>query len=172
MLAVTSAMVVPSITLVGQGDLKEESSRLRLVLAYALDEAQLSGYPIRWVATKSGWSFEVYTEERKQKSTLNLDRKITWQALSEKPLETYDLPQGITITQVEQAGDFFADSLFLTEDTEKGEDKEPKVGVVLLLPDGTTSQSNVYLQNEEEIIAVVEVRPGPTGIRMKKAVEP
>jgi len=169
MLAVTSSMVVPSITLVGQGDLKDESNRLRLVLSYGLDEAQLSGYPIRWIATKSGWSFETYVEEQKTKSTLNLERKISWQPLSEKPLENYVLPQGITITQVEQAGEFFADSLLLTEDTSKpNEDKEPQLGVVLLLPDGSTSLSNVYLQDEEETVAIVNIRPGPAGIRVKK----
>ncbi len=181
MIAVTAAMVVPSISNISQGEIKEESNRLRLVLSYALEEAQLSGNPIRWRATKDGWSFETYIEDRKQNQQNNsqnnqnrlpdLNKKMMWQALGEPPLEEYLLPQGIIITQVEQAGEFFADAL-LEDDIgldERG--KEPTIGMLLLLPDGTTSLTNVSLQDEDENISVLEVRPGPAGIRLKKEGE-
>ena len=170
MIAVTSAMVVPSISNISQGDIKEESNRLRSVLAYALEEAQLSGLPIRFLATKQGWSFESYIEPRRKKDDIIVvEQTPKWQALAQPPLAEYILPDGIDISQIEQVSDVEYEAL-TTTDNQKNK-KEPVLGVILLLPDGTTSISNIYLKDEEEKQVVLEVRPGPAGIRMKKEGE-
>ena len=51
--------------------------------------------------------------------------------------------------------------------------KEPIVGQVLFLPDGTTSLSDIVLASEDGGVkpVVLRVRPGPAGIRLKKEGE-
>ena len=171
MIAVTSAMIVPSISSIGGADIDEESDHLRSVLSYALEEAQLSGQPIRWLAKKDGWSFEAWVESFGKKEA----NKASWQPLGEPPLASYILPEGIIIQQVDQAGDAAYESAFdLNSNPSSSSDKdnqEPLLGVVLLLPDGTTSQSNIYLVDEFEKTKILQVRPGPAGIRLKKEGE-
>ncbi len=171
MIAVTSAMIVPSISSIGGADIDEESEHLRTVLSYALEEAQLSGQPIRWLAKKDGWSFEAWVESFGKKEA----KKASWQPLAEPPLASYALPEGIVIQQVNQAGDSAYESAFdLHSNPNLLPDKEnqkPVLGVVLLLPDGTTSQSNIYLADKFEKTKVLQVRPGPAGIRLQKEGE-
>ena len=170
MIAVTAAMVVPSISNISQGDIKEESNRLRLVMSFALDESQLSGVPIRFVATKQGWTFESYVEPRRNKDdVITIEQQPKWLLLGEPPLAEYVLPDGIDISQIEQVSDVEYEALINTDN--QNDKKEPVLGVILLLPDGTTSLSNIYLKNEEEKQVVLEVRPGPAGIRVKKEGE-
>jgi type II secretion system protein H len=165
MIAVTAAMVVPSISSIAGGDIDEESSHLRSVMAFALEESQLSGQPIRWLARKDGWSFEAWVESFGKK-----DKKASWQALAEPPLEPYTLPEDIVIQRIDQAGDAAYASAF--DVTSSGnQDESPILGVILLLPDGTTSQSNVYLEDESNQQKILQVRPGPAGIRLKKEGE-
>ncbi|MDQ6988632.1 MAG: prepilin-type N-terminal cleavage/methylation domain-containing protein [Mariprofundaceae bacterium] len=157
--AVTAAMVVPSISLVGMGSVQDEAKRLRLTMRLAMEESQLSGQPLRWLATEHTWSFEVFSLD---------DGK--WSAFEEPPLSTYQLPQGVRIMSVQQAGDFALDMVVERE----GADDAPIVGMVLLLPDGTTSQSNVRLEGEgdgDDEVRQLQIRPGPAGIRLK-ALEP
>jgi len=166
MIAVTAAMVVPSISSISGGDIDEESARLRSVLAFALEEAQLSGQPIRWLAKKDGWSFEAWVETFAKKE----GNQASWQALAEPPLQPYTLPEHIVIQRIDQAGDSFYESAFDTS-ASQAQDKTQILGMVLLLPDGTTSQSNIYLSDDNEQQKVLEVRPGPAGIRIKKEGE-
>ena len=156
MIALTSAMVVPSISNVSQGSVSEESKRLRLIMRLAMEESQLSGVPLRWLATEKGWSFEAYGEDGE------------WLAFDEPPLTPYRLPQGVRISQVEQAGDFFLDM-----GEQKDAEEDAIVGMVLLLPDGTTSQSNILLEGEgngqggSAESGHLQIRPGPAGIRLQ-----
>jgi len=155
MIALTSAMVVPSISSVGQGSVADESKRLRLIMRLAMEESQLSGMPMRWLARKNSWSFEVYEASGK------------WIAFDEPPLTTYQLPRGVSIAEISQAGDF---SLDMESEQGRLDDAEPIVGMVLLLPDGTTSQSNIKLIGEGDAgeSGHLEIRPGPAGIRLKE----
>ncbi|MDX8384429.1 MAG: type II secretion system protein [Ghiorsea sp.] len=156
MIAVTSAMVVPSISNVSQGSVSEEAKRLRLIMRLAMEESQLSGLPLRWLATEKNWSFEVY------------DASGEWLTFDEPPLTAYQLPQGVRISQVEQAGDFFLDM-----GDKSDAQADVIVGMVLLLPDGTTSQSNIQLEGEANgqtkgaEIGRLQIRPGPAGIRLQ-----
>lgn len=163
MIAVTSAMVVPSLSSVSQGSVVDEAKRLRLVMSFALEEAQLSGVPLRWLATQRGWSFESLADSKEG---------ISWQPFAEPPLEPYALAAGVTISNVEQAGAFSFDELMKQGENKKDDvgEKEPVIGMVLLLPDGTTSQSNVTFSDEMQTAetAVVLIRPGPAGIRVEK----
>jgi type II secretion system protein H len=157
MLAVTSAMVVPSLSLVSQGSVEDEAKRLRLVMSFAMEESQLSGVPLRWLAKKQSWSFESLEQG---------EEASVWQAFAEAPLNLYDLPEGVNISDVVQAGEFSID--MEKDDREDKRDEEPVIGMVLFLPDGATSQSNIHLAGEEDEIAILEIRPGPRGIRLKK----
>ncbi len=171
MIAVTSAMIAPSIFSIGGADIDEESEHLRTVLSYALEEAQLSGQPMRWLAKKDGWSFEVWIESFGQ----NEHGKVSWQPWVEPPLAPYRLPEGIVIQQVNQAGDTMYESAFdlhANPGSSSGKEyQKPLLGVVLFLPDGTTSQSNIYLADKFEKTKVLQVRPGPAGIRLQKEGE-
>ena len=169
MLAVTAAMIVPSLSVVSQGDIEDESKRLRLILKVGLDEAELSGVAFRWLATKQGWSFQVYVEKRQIDLPQGQPPKMEWQSYANPPLEQYKLPQGIEIVSVEQAGDFSVDTTMEEELSAIDKPREaPVLGVVLLLPDGTTSLSNIRLKDEEDTVVTIEVRPGPAGIKRQE----
>ena len=172
MIAVTSAMIVPSIQISG-ASVMDETKRLRAVMRYAMEESQLSGVPIRWSGTKRGWHFE-YLEKTKD--------SFQWLPFEDAPVETYALADGIVIVDVEQAGEFTLDipqklkEKNTSQENKAGKTKkeaEPVIGTVLLLPDGTTSQSNIKLTDEDDeaMQATLEVRPGPAGIKILKETE-
>jgi len=161
MIAITSAMIVPSIQMSG-ASVEDETKRLRSVLRFAMEQSQFSGVPIRWVGTKYGWHFE-YLEQAEE--------GYAWQAYEDPPVAIYDLSDGVIIHSVEHSSEF---SIGLkTKASEKKQDEEPVVGSVLLLPDGTTSQTNIKIvdEHDESIFSTLEVRPGPAGIRLKKVDE-
>lgn len=180
MIAVTSAMVVPSLDISG-ASLDDESKRLQSTLRYASQEAQLSGEPLRWVATKYGWHFEVLVQDATNKkqdfaslspTTTYTEPSYTWQAYEDTPLQPYEIPVPLLIKAVAQAIEF--DLGVEVKNTEQAEDKkEPVVGQVLFLPDGTTSLSDIVLASEDDGVkpVVLRVRPGPAGIRLKKEGE-
>ena len=179
MIAVTSAMVVPSLDLTG-ASIEDESKRLQSTLRFAMEEAQLSGEPLRWVATKHGWYFEVLIQDNLQQEqgfiplssrAQYIEPNYTWETYEDEPLQTYNLPAPLFIQAVQQAIEF---NLSVdVENTGNGEDKEPILGKVIFLPDGTTSLSDIVLASEDDGITpvVLRVRPGPAGIRLKKAIE-
>ncbi|OIQ01071.1 MAG: type II secretion system protein GspH [Zetaproteobacteria bacterium CG2_30_46_52] len=157
MIAVTSAMVVPSLYQSTFGSAEEVSQRLRVVMRAALEESQMTGLPIRWVATEQNWYFEALAQTAPDKSA-------EWVGYAESPFETYDLPEGIMLTRVEQVGDFVLD---MGEQSNDGQ-QAVVIGIVLLLPDGTTSQSDVYFAEEKEAYAkFLRIRPGPAGIQIQ-----
>jgi len=179
MIAVTAAMVVPSLDLTG-ASIEDESKRLQSTLRFAMQEAQLSAEPLRWVATKHGWYFEVLMQDNVQQGqdllplsqrSQYIEPSYTWEAYEDKPLQTYNLPTPLFIQAVDQAIEF--DLGVEVKNAESGEDKEPILGKVIFLPDGTTSLSDIVLASEQEDIApvVLRVRPGPAGIRLKKENE-
>ena len=176
MIAVTAAMVVPSLDLTG-ASIEDESKRLQSTLRFAMEEAQLSAEPLRWVATKHGWYFEVLMQDNVQQGqdllplsqgSQYIEPSYTWEAYEDKPLQTYNLPAPLFIQTVEQVIEF---NLGIeVKSMGSGEDKEPILGKIIFLPDGTTSLSDIVLASEQEDIApvVLRVRPGPAGIRLKK----
>jgi len=161
MIAITSAMIVPSIQMSG-ATLEEEANRLRLVMRFAMEQSQFSGMPIRWVGTQYGWHFE-YLEQG--------DESYTWSPYEDSPIGTYDLADGIIIQDVNHSGELVLGVKTIA--AEKKNDEQSEVGIVLLLPDGTTSLSDIRLADEhdESNVATLEVRPGPAGIRIKKQIE-
>nr|WP_038250192.1 GspH/FimT family protein [Ghiorsea bivora] len=183
MIAVTSAMVVPSLDISG-ASLEDESDRLQSTLRFASQEAQLSGQPLRWVATKTGWHFEVLLSDKQQQqnqgfdalsptlpTTAYIEPSYTWEIYEEPPLQTYQLPAPLIIQAVEQAIEF--DFGVEVKSKAQGKEKEPILGQVLFLPDGTTSLSDIILASEDETVKpiVLRVRPGPAGIHLKKEGE-
>ncbi len=157
MIAVLSAMVVPSVSNISNGSVADESNRLKLIMRLAAEETQLSGVPLRWLATKDGWSFE---------SLEQVEGGFAWFAYDVPPLAKYALPAGILIEAVDQAGEFSLD--MEVKAPEREEEAEVIIGLVMFLPDGTVSQSNIKLSGEAGDSKVLEVRPGPAGIRLLK----
>lgn len=157
MIAVLSAMVVPSISNISNGSVENESNRLKLVMRLAMEETQLSGVPLRWLATKHGWAFEFLEP---------VEGGHAWLAYEAKPLESYELPAGIFIESVDQAGEFSLEMDVKVSEHE--EEAEPMIGLVMFLPDGTLSQSNIKLSGKDDASQVLEIRPGPAGIRLLK----
>ena len=156
MLAVTAAMVVPSIQVSG-GSVAEEANRMRLIMRFAADEAQLTGAPIRAMLKKDEYSFETWQQGL---------GKGEWFMLADAQFKAYILPQDIQILTIEQAVNY-TNTFALDEDEVA---KEDILGYILFLPDGTLSQFNIRLGNEEDT-RVLEIRPGPSGIRVKKEGE-
>jgi len=164
MIAVTSAMVVPSM-FVANISVADESDRLRLVMRLAMEESQLTGMPLRWIGRQHGWSFETLVESPSVDGETVL-KEHEWLPFSDPPLEAYQLPEYIKIDQIEQVTDFVFD--IEVKDGQAKTDEQPVLGVVLILPDGTVSPSNIYLKEEEQTEStVLEVRPGPSGIRLR-----
>jgi len=162
MIAITSAMIVPSIFNASDGSVEEESDRLRIVLRLAMEESQLSGVPIQWLATKNGWSFEMLEQ------TKDGLKRVAYEI---RPFQAYVLPADIHIEAVEQVSDFNLDMKAKKKnDKSGGDEEEPVIGMVLFLPDGTTSQSNIRIVGEQDdsVSGVLQVRPGPGGIRLQK----
>ncbi len=152
MLAITAAMVVPSIQTSG-GSVADEAERMQIMMRLAADEAQLTGAPMRAILKKDECSFEVWQQGKENGE---------WVVLSDTQFRAYVLPQNINILAIKQAVNY-TNSFALDE----GEVvKEDILGYILFLPDGTLSQLNIRLGNAEET-RVLEVRPGPQGIRIK-----
>lgn len=183
MIAVTSAMIVPSLDLSG-ASLDDEAEKLQSTLRFASQEAQLSGEPLRWVATKHSWYFEVLTQDKAthnqdylplNQSQAYIEPSYRWEAYEEQPLQTYQLPEPLFIQAVEQAIDVDLAVEVSSSGQRQGESekKEPTLGQVLFLPDGTTSLSDIKFASEQEGIATMtlRVRPGPAGIRLQKEGE-
>lgn len=155
MIAITSAMVVPSLYQTNFGSTADELKRLQMVMRAALEESQWSNTPIRWVAHAHGWHFEIM-----QRS----DDGMVWVGVDEPPLEVYELPDGMAVDRVEQAGEFVLDMQAKAENVSAD---VARVGMVLFLPDGLTSQSDVYFnENSAEFGQFLQVRPGPAGIKI------
>ena len=156
MLAVTAAMVVPSIQTSG-GSVADEAERMRIIMRLAADEAQLTGAPMRAILKKDEYSFEVWQQGKENGE---------WFALGDTQFRAYVLPQNINILTIEQAVNYT--NSFALDEGEVA--KENILGYILFLPDGTLSQLNIRLGNAEET-RVLEVRPGPQGIRLKSQDE-
>ncbi|MCF6208540.1 MAG: prepilin-type N-terminal cleavage/methylation domain-containing protein, partial [Ghiorsea sp.] len=116
MIAVTSAMVVPSLNIMG-ASLEDESKRLQSTLRFAIQEAQLSGEPLRWVATEHAWYFEVLQSKGSNQGLQDLlpnsytnntfeEPTYAWISYEDTPLTTYNLPAPLRIQAVEKAIDF------------------------------------------------------------------
>ncbi len=177
MIAVTSAMIVPSLDLTG-ASIEDESEKLTTTLRYAMEEAQFSGQPLRWVATKHGWYFEVLAQGKQglddalpnQGGSYDaFSPRYQWFAPDQAALADYRLPEPLLIQAVRQAVEVDL-GVSVRQDEAQADDKPDMIGMVLFLPDGTTSQADIVLASEDKGVApvVIEVRPGPAGIRIKK----
>lgn len=155
MIAVLSAMVAPSITSSLGGSVKDEAERLQQTMRLALEEAQLSSVPLRWVGEHRGWYFEQLVQ--------TVDGPI-WQRFEAPPIEMHSLPSDIIVAEVRQSGEF----LFSLEVKKTSQDEgEQPLGMVLLLPDGTVSPSEIVMSDTGGSGSeVLQVKSGPAGIRV------
>ena len=157
LIAVASAMVVPSFVSFSDGDVNDEARRLQQALRLASEEAQLTGQPIRATLLKDGYYFA------------SLSGESQWTKLSETPFDRYQLPQGVEVESVEMAAGFES-SLFSEADL--AERENGYVGRVTLWPDGLLDQADIALLSiSNQMQSVIQARSGPRGIRAKDQEE-
>lgn len=141
-----SAMVMPNIFQASDSQMEDEADQLTKLLRLASEEAQISGSPVRWVTSGNGYSFEAFEISGK------------WQPLHEKPFSPIHL-NGSEIKQVRNG------------DEESTQDSSELVKAIVLLPDTSTIADIIMVsssegKNSEEKQIILQLRPGPNGIRV------
>ncbi|MDX8414484.1 MAG: type II secretion system protein [Mariprofundales bacterium] len=158
-ISVVTALVAPSMFRNDSNGVADETRRLQQVMRLAVDEAQLTGTPLRWWARAHSYGFERLTEQQWQQAAEGLfsTRKLSGVAISrvvenglDQQLEEDDI--GV-LHQSEQV--FF--------DREQKSD-EPLIGRVLILPNGMVTMVDVELLANKGRLHRLLVRPGPAGI--------
>jgi len=168
-MAVVAGFVLPNLFRPASAALDDTARHTVRLLHLAAEEAQLRGMPLRWNAYADHYVFELAAEGGE------------WQALSEPPFEARTLPEGISISEVKLAEgvQFFmaglSDSASQGNGTAGGEaqaarveGKKPPLGTVVFMSDGMLSVADVSLHAEEGDV-LIELRPGPAGIRVVEA---
>ena len=141
-----SAMVMPNIFQASGSQMEDEADQLTNLLRLASEEAQVSGTPIRWVATENGYGFE------------GLDKSNKWQPLHEKPFTPIQLNSS-EIKQVRQGGEQLRqDSSELIAAIVLSPDRSMVADIIMVTPSGEMSSEG------KEI--TLQLRPGPNGIRI------
>lgn len=148
-IAVMAALVVPRMFDSSLDQLNNESRRLQQSLRLAVQEASLTGSPIRWSGYLDSYRFE------------QADEKGGWQAIDGKVFSDHELPASIRIAEVR------IEALEVKEDhpAKRGEGK-PALGQIIIYPDGMLTLANIVLtaSDTKGAIAIIQVRPGPGGI--------
>ncbi len=141
-----STMVMPNIFRATGSQMEDEADQLTTLLRLASEEAQISGHPVRWVASGNRYSFEGFDTSNK------------WQPLHEKPFTEVHLSSS-EIKQVRKGGE------------ELRQDSSELIEAIVLLPDTSmmadiimVPSSGVSNSGGKEI--TLRLRPGPNGIRV------
>ncbi len=155
-MAVMAAMVAPSFFAASSPSAHEQARRLAQALRLAVDEAALTGRPLRWVAQRHSYGFE------------SLDAEGAWQPVTEPPFSELALPAGIMISAVDPA------HVPLQEDIAGGKQKEAILAHLLLPPQGLMEAVEITLTPESDTLAAARIRlqPGPGGIRIVRKSVP
>ncbi|MDX8408952.1 MAG: prepilin-type N-terminal cleavage/methylation domain-containing protein [Mariprofundales bacterium] len=161
-MAVVSALVVPSLFTASAPDVATEATRLQQVMRLAVDESQLAGRPLRWWARRSSYGFEQLAADRSWQPAIGesfADRKLSGAVIDQV------LENGVE-QQIEQ--DLSVDRSFDSSLDKKRED--PLIGRVLILPNGMVTMVDVALlaANDVSERALLHVRPGPAGVALEK----
>ncbi len=165
-ISVITALVAPSLLPKAAHDAADETHRLQQALRMAVDEAQLTGVPLRWWARADRYGFERFTDHR-------------WQPASAAVFSTRKL-DGVVIDRVVENGEDQhpeADGGAPGGGDQRASDRhdldqqEPLVGRVVMLPNGMVTVVDIALRNSrgDQAVHWLQVRPGPSGITEKDA---
>jgi len=163
-ISVVTALVVPSMFSNSSDNGADETLRLQQVMRLAVDEAQLTGTPLRWWARKDRYGFEKRNNQQWQQLTAGVFaiRKLKGVVIDrviENGVDQQIEEDGAgTSNQAKQ--DFFASSQ---------QASEPLIGRVLMLPNGMVTMVNVdLLERQGGQLHRLLIRPGPAGIVEEK----
>jgi len=152
-MSVMTMIIAPSFFSATARTAQQETRRLAQVLRLAADESVLTGRPIRWSARAHGYSFE------------SPDMEQAWQLLSEQPFNSYELPAGIRIAEVQPV-----DTSLVEKPDEKG--GEPVMARLILLPEGISQPATVVLADQDGAgdRVTIRLKPGPGGVSIDKGL--
>ena len=151
-MSVTAMMIAPSFFSATGSSLPQETRRLAQASRLALDEAALSGHPIRWSARAHGYSFEAP------------DGGGVWRQLKEQPYRSYNLPGGIRIMAVRPT-----DALPV-EGRHADQAGEAVMARLTLLPQGISDPAAIVVaeKGDGDGQMTIQLHPGPGSVSISK----
>ncbi|MDX8392800.1 MAG: type II secretion system protein [Mariprofundaceae bacterium] len=164
LMAIVAAFVGPNLFRPAGSGLNDTTRHLVRILHLASEEAQVRGFPLRWVAYADHYEFQV------------ADNAGEWQRLNEPPFMPERLPEGVNISEIKLENSMMQgfnssglsfDKLSIKEISGSSEKEEESLGSVEFMSDGMLSLSDVLLHTAAGH-ATLELRPGPAGIRVRK----
>ncbi len=156
LIALAAAIVAPGFLAGGQNALDREARRLMLKLRLAQEEATLSASVVRWLGFADGYRFE------------RMESFGVWRPVDAEGLGDTMLPQGVRIAEVSPA----LESPLETPGPASGAEEEKlPLGLAVFGPSGLEAPGRIVLQSEERR-RVIELRPGPGGIRIEREGAP
>ncbi|MDQ6986924.1 MAG: prepilin-type N-terminal cleavage/methylation domain-containing protein [Mariprofundaceae bacterium] len=165
-MAIVAGFVIPNLFRPATATLDDAARQLVRLLHVASEEAQLRSAPLRWNAYSDHYEFQV------------ADSKGEWHMLSAPPFRAQALPHGVKISDIRLADSlmqgFNSDNIepySIKEKTNDASDKnkKPPLASLMFMSDGMLSVADVFLQSPSGDL-VLELRPGPAGIRVRKDV--
>lgn len=103
----------------------------------------MDGRPVRWLARAHGYSFET------------IDAEGVWLELHDNPFESFSLPAGMTIMDVQPVTDAGQSA---------NREEEPVIARLTLMPEGIVEPARIVLADSEKKQLTILLRPGPAGI--------
>ncbi len=162
--AIGAALVAPSFVASMRPDAGAEARRLAQALRLALDEAALSGRPLRWLGYRADYRFEALDGE-------------AWRPLAEAPFAPHRLPEGLVVraASTELAADVAMDGARsgkagASNGADGGRKRRP-LAVLVLPPEGLAMRGWIELgrADGEASAARIAIGPGPGGIAPEAA---
>lgn len=145
-LSVTTMMVAPSFISFSSPGLQQEAKRMVQILRLASEESMLSGRALRLSVLQESYRFETPASDG------------TWLRVEDKLYSPYHLPSSFQFTAIrpEQSLDHMG----------RGDDEEPLIGHINILPDGFRRASELTLAKGEKRVVIL-IQPGPDGVRIQ-----
>ncbi|MDQ6964547.1 MAG: prepilin-type N-terminal cleavage/methylation domain-containing protein [Mariprofundales bacterium] len=150
-ISVVTALVVPSLLSSSVDSAVDETHKLQQVLRLAVDEAQLTGVPLRWWARAHSYGFEKLVERE-------------WQPVQSGVFAPHKMV-GVVIDRVVENG--------VEQQIEEGDSVEfarsdravePLIGRVVILPNGMVTAVDLDLLSASGELHRLAVRPGAAGV--------
>ncbi len=149
---VVLAIVAPRFTWAPAASLVDEAQHFRRLLAYAREEAELGGVPLRCTVLRTGYRFSRATPK---------DGKEAWMLVQRPPLTAYRLPDPLIIQHVRMSG------MRMRLTVDNSDVRESTVLAHLFFyPDGSLSPADVVMAAGSARM-VLRLRPGPGGISVE-----
>ncbi|MDX8406668.1 MAG: GspH/FimT family pseudopilin [Mariprofundus sp.] len=150
-MSVMTMMIAPSFFSATGTTVAQQTRRLAQALRLGVDEAVLTGRPIRWSAQAHGYNFA------------SADGEGAWQLLDESPFASYTLPAGMRIVEVQPV-----DNSLTEKAGKKG--SEPVMARLLLMPEGIAQPASITLAEQDGSgdRLTIRLRPGPGGVVIDK----